>query len=64
MQKWKINDSCISKAQGSELVPPLPPTPWALASRRDNEIHDVLEMERYAYYHPQIRQNLQILPSQ
>jgi hypothetical protein len=62
MQKWKINDSCISKAQGSELVPPLPPTPWALASRRDNEICDVLE--RYAYYHPQIGQNLPIVPSQ
>jgi hypothetical protein len=39
------------------LVPPLPPTPWALASRRDNEIHDVLE--RYAYYHPEIRQTCQ-----
>jgi hypothetical protein len=36
--------------------------PWALMSRRDNEIHDVLE--RYAYYHPGIRQNLPILPSQ
>ncbi len=46
IQKWKINDSCISEAQGSELVPSLPPTPWALASRRDNEIRDVLE--RYA----------------
>ena len=43
----KNNDSCTSKAQGSELVPPLPPTPWALASRRDDEIRDVLE--RYAY---------------
>jgi hypothetical protein len=37
-------------------------TPWALASRRDDEIHDVLE--RYAYYHLEIRKNLQILPSQ
>ncbi len=44
------------------MVPSLPPTPWALASRRDDEICDVLE--RYAYYHPEIRQNLQILPSQ
>jgi hypothetical protein len=44
------------------LVPPLPPTPWALASRRDDEIRDVLE--RYAYYHPEIRQKLLILPSQ
>jgi hypothetical protein len=25
------------------LVPPLPPTPWALVSRRDDEIHDVWE---------------------
>ncbi len=37
------------------MVPPLPPTPWALVSRRDNEIHDVLE--RYAYYHPEICQS-------
>jgi hypothetical protein len=58
----KVNDSCISKAQGSELVPPLPPTPWALASRGDNEIHDVLE--RFAYYHLEILQNMLILPSQ
>jgi hypothetical protein len=36
------------------LVPPLPPTPWAFASRRDNEIRDVLES--YAYYHLEIRQ--------
>jgi hypothetical protein len=28
----------------------------------DDEIHDVLE--RYVYYHPEIRQNLQILPTQ
>ncbi len=42
-KKWKINDSYISKAQGSYLVPPLPPTLWALASRRDNEIRDLLE---------------------
>ncbi len=34
------------------MVPPLPPTPWALASRRDDEIRDVLE--KYAYYHPKI----------
>ncbi len=54
MQKWKINDSYISKAQGSQLVPPLSPTPWALASRRDDEIRDVLE--RYMYYHRKIRQ--------
>jgi hypothetical protein len=60
MQKWKSNDSYFSKAQGSQLVPSLPPTPWALASRRDNKIRDVLE--RYAYYHPEIRQNLPILP--
>ncbi len=32
------------------MVSPLPPTPWALANRRDNDIRDVLE--RYAYYHP------------
>ncbi len=38
------------------MVPPLPPTPWAIAS--EDEIHDVLE--RYAYYHPEIRQNLPI----
>jgi hypothetical protein len=44
------------------VVPSLPPTPWALAYRGDNEIHDVLEM--YAYYHLEIHQNLQILPSQ
>ncbi len=62
MQEWKNNHSNISKAQGSQLVPPLPPTLWALLSRRDDEIRDVLE--RYAYYHPEIRQNLQILTSQ
>jgi hypothetical protein len=56
----KSNHSNISKAQGSQLVSPLPPTPWALASRRDDEIHDVLE--RHAYYHPEICQILQILP--
>ncbi len=28
------------------LVPPLPATPWSLASQRDTEIYDVLE--RYA----------------
>jgi hypothetical protein len=54
--------SIISEAQGSQLIPLLPLTSWALASRRDDEIHDVLE--RYAYYHPEICQNLQILPSQ
>jgi hypothetical protein len=42
------------------LVPPLPPTPWALTSQGDDEIRDVLE--RYAYYHPKICQILQILP--
>ncbi len=47
------------KAQGSQLAPPLPPTPWALVSRRDNKIRDVLE--RYAYCHPEIHQNVQIL---
>jgi hypothetical protein len=30
-------------AQGSQLVSPSPPTPWALMSRKDNEICDVLE---------------------
>jgi hypothetical protein len=54
--------SSMSKAQGSQLVSPLPPTPWALASRRDDEICDVVE--RYAYYHPEIHQILQIFPSQ
>ncbi len=34
------------------MVPPLPPTPWALVPRRDDEIHDVLE--RYSYYHLEI----------
>ncbi len=58
----KNKHSNISKAQGSKLVPPLPPTPWALPSRRDNEIHDVLERDEY--YHPRIHQNLPILPSQ
>jgi hypothetical protein len=62
MQKRKNNDSYISRAQGSKLVQLLPPTPWALASRRDDEIRDVLE--RYAYYHPEICQNLPTLPSQ
>ncbi len=52
MQKWKSNDANISLAQGSKLVPPLPPTHWALTSQGDDEIHDVLE--RYAYYHPEI----------
>jgi hypothetical protein len=31
------------------LVSPLPPTPWALASRRDNEIRDVLETTIQSY---------------
>jgi hypothetical protein len=42
------------------LVSPLPPTPWALKSHRDDDIRDVLES--YAYYHPEICQNLQIMP--
>ena len=62
MQKWKINDSCISEAQGSHLVSPRPPTPWALSPGRDDEIHDVLE--KYAYYHPEIHQNMPIFPNQ
>ncbi len=62
MQKWKSNDSNISLAQGSELVPPLPLTPWAFTSQGNDEIRDVLE--RYVYYHPEICQILQILPSQ
>jgi hypothetical protein len=41
----------------------LPPTPWALTSRKDDEIHADL-LERYAYYHLEIRQNLPILPNQ
>jgi hypothetical protein len=57
MKKWKINDSYIFQAQGSWLVPPLSPTPWALTSRRKDEIRDVLE--RYAYYHPETRQTCQ-----
>ena len=61
MQKWKIDDSNISLSMGSKMVPPLPPTPWALTPRRDNEIRDVLE--RYGYYHPETHQILQILPS-
>jgi hypothetical protein len=43
------------------MVSPLPPTPWALTPGGDDEIHDVLE--RYAYYHLEIHQILQILPS-
>ncbi len=61
MQKGKSNNSNISSSKGSEMVPPLPPTPWALTPRGDNEIRDVLE--RYAYYHPETHQILQILPS-
>ncbi len=61
-KKWKSNDSNISRAQDSQLVPPLPPTPWALTSQGDDEIRDVLV--RYAYYHPEIHQIVQILPSQ
>jgi hypothetical protein len=62
MQEWQVDHSCISTTQGCCLVPPLPPAPWSLTSQRDNEIHDVLE--RYAYYHPEIRQILQILPGE
>ncbi len=62
MQEWLIDHSCISKTQGSQLVSPLPPTPWSLTSQRDNEIHGVLE--KYAKCHPEICQILQILPSQ
>jgi hypothetical protein len=40
MEKYHSN---ISKAQGNYLIPLLPPTPWAHASRRDDEIRDVLE---------------------
>ncbi len=61
MQKGKCNNSNIYSSKGSEMVPPLPPTPWALMPRGDDEIRDVLE--RYAYYHPETRQILQILPS-
>jgi hypothetical protein len=56
------NDSSISKAQGIKLVSPLPPTPWALTSGRDDEIRDVLE--RYAYHQPEICENMLILPNQ
>jgi hypothetical protein len=38
-----IPTSLCHKSQGSEMVPLLPPTPWALMPRRDDEIHDVLE---------------------
>ncbi len=61
MQKGKSNNSNISSSKGSEMVPSLPATPWVLMPRGDNEIRDVLE--RYAYYHPETRQILQILPS-
>jgi hypothetical protein len=60
-KKWKSNNSNISSSKGSEMVPPLPPTPRALTPRGDVEIRDV--MERYAYYHPEAHQILQILPS-
>jgi hypothetical protein len=43
MKKWKSNHSNISLSKGSEMVPPLPPTPWALRPRGDDEIRDVLE---------------------
>ncbi len=43
-------------------LPPLPPAPWSFTPRRDNEIRYVLE--RYAYYHPEIRQILQVLPGE
>jgi hypothetical protein len=62
IKEWNNNHSNISKAQGSQLVPPLLSSPWALASRRDDEIRDVLE--RYTHYHLEIHQNLPILPSQ
>jgi hypothetical protein len=45
---------------GCQFISPLPPAPWPLTSQRENEIWDVLE--RYAQYHPFIRQILQILP--
>ncbi len=61
MQKGKSNNSSISLSKGSEMVPPLPPTPWVFTPRVEDEIRDVLE--RYAYYHPETRQILQILPS-
>ena len=61
MQKGKSNNSNISSLKGSEMVPPLPPTPWAITPGGDDEIRDVLE--RYAYNHPETRQILQILPS-
>jgi hypothetical protein len=48
--------------QGCCLGPPLPPAPWSLMSQRANEICGV--MERYAYYHPEIRHILQILPGE
>jgi hypothetical protein len=43
------------------LVPPLPPALWSITSQRDNK-RDVLE--RYAYYHLETRQILQILPGE
>ncbi len=60
-KKEKSNNSNISLSKGSEMVPPLPPTPWALTPRGEDEIRDVLE--RYAYYHLETCQILQILPS-
>ncbi len=61
MQEGKTNGSYISTSKSSEMVPPLPPTPWEITPGGDNEIRDVLE--RYAYYHLKICQSLQILPS-
>jgi hypothetical protein len=54
------NGELIIPASLQHMVPPLPLTPWSLTYQRDIEICDVLE--RYAYYHPKIRQILQILP--
>jgi hypothetical protein len=34
----KSNNSDISLSKGSEMVPPLPPTPWLFTPRGDNEI--------------------------
>ncbi len=44
------------------MVSPLSATPWAHASRRDDECCDVLE--RYAYHHPVSNKVLQGLPNQ
>ena len=60
--RMQIDHSCISTTQCCSLVPPLPPTPWSPTSQKDNEIGVILE--RYAYYHPEIGQILQILPDE